>query len=203
MSAFENPEIQLRYWFHMVFGPWMEKKAVLLKEATDAFTAVVSFEAPEWTIQAAARAGDMQLDMARAIGLAPFPFSGEGSELPSRAFRASMIEGAEPYRQAAVHGYSYCFDKAMKANWLDERATYCAEKLREIEPRSAMAQDEILPASPSSEPEFWAEPAIAEECQFRHTALGAAESPLEHIETLEPLAGLEKTSLGDRYDNTP
>ncbi|MDJ0761687.1 MAG: tetratricopeptide repeat protein [Myxococcota bacterium] len=148
---------QFDYWTETEFKPWMDEKSKSRIEAETAFAGVAEMHVPEWEMAAAARAGDMYIEIMDAIYNAPLPpFIKDDQELTD-IYRSSMDEKAEPMRGAAVKAFEHCLNVSTKVRWFNENSLRCEAQLNKLDPRTYPLSEEIR-TTPKNELDYWAVP---------------------------------------------
>ena len=123
-------------WRERDFTRWIESKTRALAAARASYERVASYEAPQWSIAAAARVGDMYLAFSDAFREAPLPPELQSDEELGAIYRQALDEASAPWVEQAKGAFEFCLKTATRVRSFDASLTHCEHALFALDPRA-------------------------------------------------------------------
>lgn len=141
-------QAQFEHWGASALVHWARQREAARERAEQAYLAVMAEGVPRWEIAAAARVGEMDLEMMRALQQAPLPpLVRDDAELRA-LYEAGLDQAAAPYRHAALDAFERCLSEATGNRWFDSWSRRCERQLHRLSPQDYPLADEFR-ASPT------------------------------------------------------
>ena len=129
------------------FQQWLQRKGNLSESTTEAYQELVEFErAPQWSIAAAARIGQVSQNFSDALFTAEIPRDvreGEHSAEATRAYCDTLTTEAQPLEDLSVDAFGYCLQQSTQLNWFNEWSELCERELGQIRPQDFPTASEL------------------------------------------------------------
>ena len=104
----------------------------VISSARAIYDEVIKLKSPNWAIAAIARQGEMLETFSDAIYNYPAPKA--FSEDQAEAFKGTMTDRAEVFRQQAIEAFQLCLRKAQELRWFNEWSDNAGKRLAQLAP---------------------------------------------------------------------
>jgi tetratricopeptide (TPR) repeat protein len=185
-------QIQHEHWTQHRFKPWLGDKLRALDEVRRAVGEVLTLAIPSWGVAAAARLGDVHLDLVTAFGSVPVPAAIADDPDLKRVFDEALGDQTAPVLEQARLAYEQCLEISVAARAFTDDARHCEQRLSEQWPKEYPLAAEIMPSADLDGPPLTAPGPILErksKAEREREEARRAYAP-KIVESLDPLVGL-------------